>query len=213
MEAVNIPVLEEATERVNISALAIPESVFRFRADVVIEEFDDGVLVLNLHSKKMIELDNVDGWVLRHLDGQSTFAQVVRDFAETFKLNDTESVKAVTTTYKKLAAARVLRLVRGDGKGWLMDDLHYIQNPDANLREEDADGALLYNPDTNGVQLLNSTGLYVWKLCKESHTVDEIIASFKAEFDGVPEGEVSADVEEFLSQMIENGFIGTRDST
>jgi hypothetical protein len=207
MEAVNIPVLEEATERVNISALAIPESMFRLRADVVIEEFDDGVLVLNLHSKKMIELDNVDGWVLRHVDGQSTFAQVVRDFAETFKLNDTESVNAVTTTYKKLAAARVLCLVRGNGKGWLMDDLHYIQNPDVNLREEDADGALLFNPDADRFQLLNKTGLHIWKFCIEPRTVDEITTVLQSDYDEVPET-VAVDVEEFINQMIEGGFIG-----
>jgi hypothetical protein len=38
--------------------------------------------------------------------------------------------------------------------------------------------------------------------------VSEIVTTFKKDFDGVPEDQVTADVEEFLSGMVENGFIG-----
>jgi len=84
----------------------------------------------------------------------------------------------------------------------------YVQNPDVNLREEDEDGALLFNPDTGRVQLLNSTGLYIWKLCADGHTTSEIIAAFRSDFDEVPEDKITADVELFISQMMDSGFIG-----
>ena len=70
------------------------------------------------------------------------------------------------------------------------------------------DGALLFNPDTDRVQLLNNTGLYIWKLCTDGCTAREIVAAFKADFDEVPEDEVMADVEEFINQMLDSGFIG-----
>ena len=40
-----------------------------------------------------------------------------------------------------------------------------IRNPDVVLREEDQDGALLFNPDTNQIRVINPTGLFIWKHC------------------------------------------------
>jgi hypothetical protein len=38
---------------------------------------------------------------------------------------------------------------------------HYLVNPDVVLREEDPDGELLFNPDTNQLCVLNHTGLFI----------------------------------------------------
>ncbi len=40
--------------------------------------------------------------------------------------------------------------------------IHYLCNPDVVLREEDKSGALLFNPDTNQVKVINNTGLFIW---------------------------------------------------
>lgn len=40
-----------------------------------------------------------------------------------------------------------------------------LRNPDVVLREEDPDGALLFNPDTNQIRVINTTGLFIWKHC------------------------------------------------
>ena len=45
----------------------------------------------------------------------------------------------------------------------------YIRNPDVVLREEEADGGLLFNPDTNQIRVVNATGLMIWKLCDGEH--------------------------------------------
>jgi len=37
----------------------------------------------------------------------------------------------------------------------------YLCNPDVVLREEDEDGGLLFNPDTNQIRVLNHTGLFI----------------------------------------------------
>jgi hypothetical protein len=88
----------------------------------------------------------------------------------------------------------------------------YVINPDVVLREEDGDGALLFNPDTNDVKVINSTGLFIWKFCRKQKTTNEIINALKDSFEQVPETEVIKDAEQFISQLVNSGFLGKVDS-
>ncbi len=86
----------------------------------------------------------------------------------------------------------------------------YITNPDVVLREDAPDeGALLFNPDTNQVKVINTTGLFIWQQCGESRTLDEIVTEVQKGFDEVPLEEVAEDVQEFVDGMLVTGFIGT----
>jgi hypothetical protein len=84
----------------------------------------------------------------------------------------------------------------------------YIQNPDVVLREEDPDGGLLFNPDTNQVKVVNTTGLFIWKLCDGKHSLAAIAAALQEAFDDAPLDAVHQDVEEFINGMVATGFIG-----
>jgi hypothetical protein len=86
-----------------------------------------------------------------------------------------------------------------------------IRNPDVVLREEDPDGALLFNPDTNQVLVLNATGLFIWKHCDGSRDFKAILTTVKDTFDEVPEVEVMTEVKDFIAQLQTKGFIGTSD--
>jgi hypothetical protein len=88
----------------------------------------------------------------------------------------------------------------------------YLCNPDVVLREEDEDGGLLFNPDTNQVKVINSTGLFIWKLFGSAQEVPAVIAAIHAEFEDVPQEMVAADVQAFLDEMIQTGFIGIIES-
>jgi hypothetical protein len=44
------------------------------------------------------------------------------------------------------------------------------------MREEDPDGGLLFNPDTNSMRVINNTGLFVWKLCDGTKSMEFITA-------------------------------------
>ena len=87
--------------------------------------------------------------------------------------------------------------------------LRYTRNPDVVLREEDPDGALLFNPDTNQIRVLNTTGLFVWKLCDGSQGLPGFVATMQESFDQVPEDQVTAQVAEYVDDMVAAGFIGT----
>jgi hypothetical protein len=83
-----------------------------------------------------------------------------------------------------------------------------IRNPDVVLREEDPDGALLFNPDTNQIRVINATGLFIWKHCDGKKDLPAIVSALKKTFAKVPETEVEEQVKAFIDDMKANGFIG-----
>ena len=76
--------------------------------------------------------------------------------------------------------------------------INYICNPEVVLREEDSDGGLLFNPDTNQVRVLNKTGLFIWKMCEESCNIKNIVNELKQGFQNVPQGEAEKHVNNFI---------------
>jgi len=83
-----------------------------------------------------------------------------------------------------------------------------IRNPDVVLREEDPDGALLFNPDTNQIRVINTTGLFIWKHCDGKKDMPAIVTALKKTFDAVPDAEVDNQVKAFVDDMKANGFLG-----
>jgi hypothetical protein len=90
------------------------------------------------------------------------------------------------------------------------DTTRFLRNPDVVLREEDPEeGALLFNPDTNQVKVINVTGLFIWQKCDKARAIDEIVAEVQKEFAEVPAEQVVQDVKDFMDDMVTSGFIGT----
>lgn len=85
----------------------------------------------------------------------------------------------------------------------------FLCNPEVVLREEDDDGGLLFNPDTNQVKVVNSTGLFIWKQCESVRGVDEVVTSICQTFDDVNQPDIERDVREFIDGMVQTGFLGT----
>ncbi len=83
----------------------------------------------------------------------------------------------------------------------------FIRNPDVVLREEDPEGALLFNPDTNQIRVINATGLFIWKHCDGKKDLPTIIAAMKKVFDRVPDKEVETHANDFLDDMKVNCFL------
>ena len=79
---------------------------------------------------------------------------------------------------------------------------------DVVLREEDIDGALLFNPDTNQIKVLNYTGLFIWKLCDGSQDMPAMVNVLRESFDEVPLNQVLGQVEAYINEMMNGGFIG-----
>jgi len=94
-------------------------------------------------------------------------------------------------------------------KKTLTRSAQFIRNPDVVIREEDPDGALAFNPDTDKIRVFNPTGFFIWQLCDGSRDIDGLIDQVRASFDKVPEDQVSDQIREFIEEMVQAGFIGT----
>jgi len=85
----------------------------------------------------------------------------------------------------------------------------YFRNPDVVIHEEDPDGALVFNPDTDQIKVLNQTGFFIWQLCDGSHDMESLVAGVRESFEEVPDDNVSGQVEDYVNEMVSAGFIGT----
>lgn len=84
----------------------------------------------------------------------------------------------------------------------------FMRNPDVVMHEEDSDGALVFNPDTDKIKVLNQTGFFIWRLCDGSHDMESLIALVRETFDDVPEDQVTGQIQDFIDEMVNSGFIG-----
>lgn len=83
-----------------------------------------------------------------------------------------------------------------------------VVNPNVVLREEGDEGAILFDPDSGAVRVLNSTAVAVWKLLEQERTVKEILGELRHQFE-----DVDADAEEqvlgLVQQLVRIGAVGT----
>jgi len=191
--------------------------LYKLSQNAVLESFEDGGLVLIVPERRLVELNPSAVEIVNLLDGHRT-AQQVAD--EIVKSNDighdisvTNIVEDVLLLCEELNRSGVLELqpdLQENADMTTAVAVNFLRNPDVVLREEDPDeGALLFNPDTNQVKVINTTGLFIWQLCGVARTLDEIVAEVQKGFDEVPLEQVAEDVKEFVDGMLASGFIGT----
>ncbi len=85
----------------------------------------------------------------------------------------------------------------------------YAVNPVVSLRDED-EGALLFNPDTDEVVLINETGRLIWDRIARPRTSAEISAYLAANTEGATH--VQEDVERFIESLLPD-FVIVHDET
>jgi hypothetical protein len=194
---------------------AEPANLFyQIRSQVVVEYFRDGALVLKLDDRTLTELNHTAGDILNLTDGCRSITEVASLLAEKHQISKTEALQDVNKLYEQLLAQKIIEnLVNPSAKGnnQMGQSLasRYMHNPDVVLREEDEDGGLLFNPDTNQVKVVNSTGLFIWKHFETAQEVASVVPAIQSAFEDAPQAEVAADVQEFLDEMTQSGFIGT----
>lgn len=84
----------------------------------------------------------------------------------------------------------------------------YPLRKDKIVFREEGDEALLFNPDTGQIKLLNYTGIFIWKLCDGKHSVKDMEEVIRCEFEEVGDKDIiQRDIREFLGQLEKFGFI------
>ena len=191
--------------------------LYKLSKNAALETFDDGGLVLILPERRLVELNPSAVEIIRLLDGFRTPEQVADEIAKSNDIGHNISVTQINQDVlelcEELNQSGVLELQPDLQESLNMTTAvatQFLRNPDVVLREEDPDeGALLFNPDTNQVKVINTTGLFIWQQCGIARTLDEIVAEVQKGFDEVPSEQVAQDVQEFVDGMLATGFIGT----
>jgi hypothetical protein len=191
--------------------------IYKLSKDAVLETFEDGGLVLIVPERRLVEINPIAVDILNLLDGHRASEQVADEIIKSHDISHDISVTQVLQDVLELCVE-----LQQSGVLEIQPDLqesvdmttavatNFLRNPDVVLREEDPDeGALLFNPDTNQVKVINTTGLFIWQQCGVARTLDEIVAEVQKGFDEVPSGQVAEDVKEFVDGMLASGFIGT----
>ena len=174
---------------------------FIVNPDVLVETFTDGSLVLNVKTREVVEISSDEDWLLKQIKKGDTQEKIKKHFFIKMQISQKKIDNHFERMYNNLLKKKIIQ-----DRGEIMKS-KYMQNPIVNLREEDEDGALLFNPDSNRIQLLNNTGFFIWKLCAEGKTSLELSEAVRQEYSDVPEAQVNEDVKQFLNEMVEIGFI------
>lgn len=192
-------------------------TIFRLCPQVVLEGFEDGALLLRLEDRHLFELNPTAYYILENTNGQRNAAQIAAAMVEIFQLSEIEALREILSLYARLSAQGIVESIefgQERKESYTMEATsvvspRYIRNPDVVLREEDEDGGLLFNPDTNQVKVINISGLFIWQQCDGTRDLDGITSAMQEAFDEVPTDQVAQDVREFVERMVESGFIGT----
>ena len=80
-------------------------------------------------------------------------------------------------------------------------------NPDIVFREEGKE-ALLFDPGTGKIKVLNSTGKIVWKLINGKRTKKDLEDALIKKFSDATKKQISDDLNEFLGDLEKLGYIG-----
>jgi hypothetical protein len=174
---------------------------FIINPDLLVENFDNGSLVLNIKTREVIEISSDEYWLLEQIKKKNIKDEVKKNYINEMKSSQKKIDNHIERMYNRLLKEKLIF-----DRGEFMKN-KYKQNPAVNLREEDEDGALLFNPDSNRIQLLNNTGFFIWKLCSEGKTSLELSEAVRQEYSDVPDEQVNEDVKQFLDEMAEIGFI------
>lgn len=81
-----------------------------------------------------------------------------------------------------------------------------LANPKISLREEE-DGALLFDPETDGLQIINPVGFLIWKYIQvHPRTRADVASHLRKVCEGVPANQLEKDVDEFRFRTAREGI-------
>jgi hypothetical protein len=183
---------------------------FCLREDVGIEDFEDRALVLLCDSLHLREINRQSRRLLALADGQRTLQDIVTTVATECTTPTGEmlshAAEALLQMEQQGIVRRLVTLITERTEN--MHDAQYLVNPDVSFRPEDDDGAILFNADTDSLEVINPTAVEIWVFLAAPHTQAEVVAHLCEVCDGAPREDVEKDVSEFLETLAKKGFIG-----
>jgi len=175
---------------------------FRLRNDVAIEDFGGRSLVLLAGVLELREINAAARAVLERVDG----ARTVADIAAQTAMPAGRVAEALLEMEQQGVVRRVATLIKE--RPGNMSEARYLADPDVSFRTEGDDGGLLYNAETDTLEVINPVAVEIWKFLSAPHTRAEVAAHLAEVCEGAVSEQVEQDVAGFLDGMVQKGFIG-----
>ena len=83
-----------------------------------------------------------------------------------------------------------------------MNKTTYRANEVVSCADEDEDGAMLYNPDTDETVLLNPSGRSIWALLATAQTIDQIGGHLTTTYPNVTREQAVQDADKFIQSLL-----------
>lgn len=84
--------------------------------------------------------------------------------------------------------------------------IYYKQNPHVIFREEEAE-AIIYNSDNSDTIVVNATGVFIWRLCKERCSVDDMLDKMQKKYEGASPEDIQKDLDAYIKELTKRGFL------
>ncbi len=181
------------------------------RQGVAIEDFDAESLIFLPEERRLVKINAVARDILQLLDGERTAGDIVLELAAIYAVSVALLKNDVCFIIVDLSAHAVIKENRRLAKitdFWNMDNKKYSINREVTCRIEDPEGAILFHPETDAVQVINATGLAIWEALEFPRTKQAVVEHLLDVCEDVPEDQVVQDVEAFLEKLQDSGFIG-----
>ena len=176
---------------------------YALRNDVAIEDFGRRSLVLRCDALELREINAAGRNILALLDGKRS----VKDIAGHAGMVAEDVCAALLEMERQGIVRRVAELKR-EGPGTNMSEAKYLADPDVSFRQEDDDGGILYNAETDSLEVINPVATEIWKFLSAPRTQAEVAAHLCETCEGAPREQVEKDVVEFVESLLKKGFIG-----
>ena len=175
---------------------------FALRNDVAIEDFGERSLVLLCDALRLREINGASRQILARLDGERT----VRDIAGDVGMA-AEVVGAALLEMERQGIVR-RRAEWAKERPINMGKTKYLAHPEVSFRQEDNDGAILYNAETDALEIVNPVAAEIWRYLAAPRTRAEVVAHLCETCEGAVRDRVEKDVAEFVESLRGKGFIG-----
>jgi len=179
---------------------------FSLRDEIAIEDFKDGSLVLLCDALELRRVNAASRRLLALLDGNRTVQDVAAVLPVEYGATPASVAEALLEMERQRIVRRAVKLTTKRNEH--MQHKRYLANPDVSFRQEDDDGGILFNADTDALEVINPTAVEIWKALASLRTNDEVAMRLCEVCDDAPREQVEKDVAEFLESMVEKGFVG-----
>ena len=180
--------------------------------EVAIEEFDNKSLVFLAEQLRLIEVNETARRIIENVDGRFNMQEVVKATEKNLKIeSDAFYSEGIELIYSLISDGVLIPSVKINLNGEInmSENNKFMANPDVSCRVEDEDGAILFNPDNDSTQVINSIGLDIWRsVGKLPRTLSEVVSHIRDIYTDAPEDNVEKDVNDFVMDLHAKGFIG-----